>query len=215
MTVTRRRIALGVLVLFVLGVAVLVRPDTAISHLQGILFSPWFPAILLGLYAVRPILGWPITFLSALVGFRYGVLVGLPIALVGVVGTSLIPYAAGRRFELDGPIAGRFVGGSRRYFHTVGDLRGVVAARLAPTPAEPVSVAAGFGGVSLGAFVLGTLLGELPWTIAALAVGHSLNAYAVTNIGVDWRLVVAGLLGALVLLAGPLYRAYRHRTPTA
>lgn len=212
MPVTRTRLALGAVLLALFAGAAVLRPETVLGELRSVLSSPWFPAVLLGLYVLRPFLGWPIIVLSALVGFRYGVVLGLPIALAGVVGTSLIPYAAGRRFDLDGPLWGRFVGGSRRYFRTAGDLRGVVAARLAPTPAEPVSAAAGFGGVPLGAFVLGTLIGELPWTIAAVTLGHSLSVYSVAAIGIDWRLGVAGALAALLLLAGPLYRVYRSRS---
>lgn len=215
MPVTRRHIGAGIALLGLLALALVVRPAAAMRHIRGVLFSPWFPVVLLGLYAARPFLGWPITFLSTLVGFRYGIAVGLPIALAGVVGTSLIPYGAGRRFDLEGPLVGRFVGGSRQYFRTAGDLRGIVAARLAPTPAEPVSAAAGFGGVSLWAFVLGTLIGELPWTIAAVTLGHSLSAYSLAKIEIDWWLGAAGLLAALLLLAGPLYRAYRRRTASA
>lgn len=210
MPVTRRRIGVGFLVVALVGLALFVRPDTAMAHLRDVLFAPWFPIVLLGLYAVRPLLGWPITVLSALVGFRYGILVGMPIALAGVVGTSLLPYVAGRRFDLEGPVVRRFVGGSQRYFRTAGDLRGVIAARLAPTPAEPVSIAAGFGGVPLGAFVLGTLVGELPWTIAAVTVGHSLTVFSVADIGIHWELIGAGLLATLLLLSGPLYRAVRR-----
>jgi uncharacterized membrane protein YdjX (TVP38/TMEM64 family) len=211
MRLSRGRLAIAFLLVVLLATAVLVRPGDLLSRIHGVLYSPWFPLVLVGLYALRPFLGWPITALSGLVGFRYGLAVGLPLALVGVVATSLIPYAAGRRFDLDGPLVGRFVGGSRQYFGTAGDLRGVVAARLAPTPAEPVSAAAGFGGVPLGAFVLGTLIGELPWTIAAVTVGHSLNAYSVARVSIDWRLAVLGLLAALVLLAGPAYRVLENR----
>ena len=214
MLVTRRRVALGAVLLALVAIAVVVRPETAIGELRSVLFSPWFPVVLLGLYLLRPFLGWPIIVLSGLVGFRYGVVLGLPVALAGVVGTSLIPYAAGRHFDLDGPIWGWFVGGSQRYFRTAGDLRGIIAARLAPTPAEPVSAAAGFGGVPVGPFVLGTLIGELPWTIAAVTVGHSLSVYSVREMTLDWRLAVAGAVAALLLLAGPLYRVYRNRQTT-
>lgn len=215
MPVTRKRLAFGGALLALLGLALVLRPDRVIGELRSVLFSPWFPVVLAGLYLLRPFLGWPIIVLSALVGYRYGVVLGFPIALAGVVGTSLIPYAAGRHFDLDGPISGRFVGGSQRYFRTAGDLRGIIAARLAPTPAEPISAAAGFGGVPLGPFVLGTLIGELPWTIAAVTLGHSLNVYAVDAIEVDWWVAVAGALAALLLLAGPLYRVYRRRKASA
>lgn len=211
MPVTRRRLALGAALALLLVVAVLLRPATVIRKLHGVLYSPWFPVVLVGLYTGRPFLGWPITVLSALVGFRYGIAVGLPVALVGVVATSMIPYATGRRLDLDGRLGRWFEGGSKRYFRTAGELRGVVAARLAPTPAEPTSAAAGFGRVPVHAFVLGTLLGELPWTIGAVTVGHSLTAFSVTSVGVDWRLAVAGLVVAGLLLAGPLYRVLADR----
>ncbi|MFB6266417.1 MAG: TVP38/TMEM64 family protein [Halodesulfurarchaeum sp.] len=211
MTVFRRRAAVGLGLLALLGVGVVLSPEVVLNHLRRLLASPWFPLLLLGLYLVRPVLAWPITLLSALVGFKYGVVVGLPIALSGVVGTSLIPYAAGRRFDPGGPILGRFVGGSQRYFRTAGTIRGVVAARLAPTPAEPVSVAAGLGGVPTAHFVLGTLLGELPWTVAAVVVGHSLQTFAVSAVRIDLRLVVVGLAGAVLLLARPAYRLLREQ----
>ena len=212
MPVTRRRLAVGAILGVLFLLALLLRPDDVVRELRGVLFSPWFPAVLVALYAVRPFLGWPITVLSALVGYRYGLVLGLPIALAGAAATSLVPYAAGSRFDLDGRLGRWFVGSSQRYFRTAGDLRGVVAARLAPTPAEPVSAAAGFGGVPVGAFVLGTILGELPWTIAAVALGHSLSVFSVTRVTIDWRLAALGLLAALVLLAGPVYRVYRGRS---
>ncbi|MFW6385248.1 MAG: TVP38/TMEM64 family protein [Halodesulfurarchaeum sp.] len=213
MSAVGRRLLVGGGLLALVVLAVILSPETVVTRIQTVLFSPWFPVVLLGLYALRPFLGWPITVLSGLVGYRYGVVVGVPIALVGAIGTSLLPYAAGQYFDPGGPIFGRLAGGSRRYFRTAGDLRGVVAARLAPTPAEPVSAAAGVGGVPLRAFVLGTAIGELPWTIAAVTVGHSLGAYSTTAIDVDLRVAIAGLVAALVLLAGPVYTAVSQNQP--
>ncbi|MFB6113499.1 MAG: TVP38/TMEM64 family protein [Halodesulfurarchaeum sp.] len=211
MPLTRSRVLLGLGLLVLLGLALLFRPDAVFSRLRSVLFSPYFPLILVLLYAVRPFLGWPISLLSGLVGYRYGIIFGLPIALLGVVATSLVPYSAGRYFDATGPILGRFGGGSRRYFDAAGDVRGVVAARLAPTPAEPISAAAGIGGVGTGAFVLGTLLGELPWTIAAVYVGHSLDTFSIGGLGYDWRLIAGGVIASLVLLARPIYDVYVRR----
>lgn len=208
MQITTRRLAIGTGLLVLVALAALVRPAAVLPALRAVLKSPWFPAIVVGLYLVRPFLGWPVMLISAMIGYRYGVAVGVPLALAGTVFTSLIPYAAGRVSDLDGPILGRFSVGSQRFFRTAGDLRGVIAARLAPMPAEPVSAAAGVGGVALPAFALGTVIGELPWTIAAVTVGHTMTVFDPTAVGVDWRLVAAGLLAGLVLVAGPVYRAY-------
>lgn len=207
MRVTRRRAAAGVALLALLAAAVALSPAAAVDRLRWALHSPWFPVVLVGLYAVRPLVAWPITLLSALVGYRYGVAVGVPVALVGAVATSLLPYAVGRRY---GPsatgIAGRLADGSARFFGSVGGLRGVVAARLVPTPAEAISAAAGAGGVRLRAFVVGTAVGELPWTVAAVGVGASLGQFAVSPLGPDPALVAGSALLAALVLAGPLYR---------
>lgn len=205
----RRHLVAGAVALAVLAGWLLLSPATAVARLRGLILSPWFPLLLVGLYLVRPLLAWPITLLSALVGFRYGVVVGLPVALVGAVATSLIPFAAGRRVAADGGLWGRLTDGSRRYFGTTGGLRGLVAARLAPTPAEPVSAAAGAAGVSTPVFVAGTVAGELPWTVAAVVAGASMSEMAVAAAAPDPWLLVAGAVAAGALLAGPAYRYAR------
>lgn len=209
------RIHRGLLGTAVLGSLVaaglLFSPGTVLGRLGGLLYSPWFPAVLVGLYLLRPALAWPITAISALVGYRYGLVVGLPVALAGVVLTSLPAYVAARYVRSDRGWIGRATAGSERYFATAGDLRGVVAARLAPTPAEATSAAAGVAKVSLGAFVLGSIVGELPWTVAALVAGESMRRGSQGGSIADPWLVVAGLLGAALVLAGPAYRVARRR----
>jgi len=204
-----RRLLAGVAAALVVALAVLVRPARALAVLRAALASPWFPLVLVGLYAVRPFLAWPISVLSALVGFKYGVLVGVPVALAGAVLTSLPAYAAGRYAPADGRLVGRFSDGIQRFFAAAGDVRGLVAARFAPTPAEPVSAAAGTGGVSLAAFAAGTLVGELPWVVATVALGSGLDTFAVAASDLDPVFVAVGVLAACALL-GPV--AYRELT---
>ncbi|MFB6133339.1 MAG: TVP38/TMEM64 family protein [Halanaeroarchaeum sp.] len=205
---TARRVGLEVSAVVLLALAVRFRPKTVEPLLRSAVSGPWFPLLLVGLYVVRPFLGWPIVVLSALVGFRYGLVPGVPIALLGAAFSSLLPYGAGRVAPDAGGLVGRFVGGSRRYFGQIGGLRGVVAARLAPLPAEPVSAAAGAGGVAAPAFVLGTVVGELPWTIAAVSVGRSTSVFAVGDVTAPTGLLALGVAGAMALLAGPIYRTY-------
>lgn len=203
---SRRRLAVGVGLAAVVLASLLVSPDAILTRGRWVLASPVFPLVLVGLYLVRPFVAWPISLLSALVGFRYGVALGLPIALAGTVVTSLPPFAAGRWFPSGDGLAGWLAAGSERYFTRVGDLRGLVAARLAPTPAEATSTAAGMAGVGFATFTLGTLVGELPWTVAAVLAGASLASFDPASVALDPRAVVAGLLVAVLLLAGPAYR---------
>lgn len=206
-----RHVLAGLAVAGLVALGLALSPGDAAAALRGVLYGPWFPLVLVGLYAVRPLLAWPITALSLLVGFRYGLLLGLPVALAGAVGTSLLPYAVGRRYrDRAGPLAWA-VDGSERYFEATGGLRGVVAARLAPTPAEPVSVAAGAGRVPLRAFALGTAIGELPWTVAAVLAGQALSGLRFAAPTASPWLLGGALLAAVLLLAGPAYRGLRRR----
>lgn len=211
MRLTRRRLGTIIALLGVGSVIVLGRPSTVLPALRSLIQWEWFPVVLLGLYVLRPLLAWPVMVLSALVGFRYGVLLGVPLALGGAAFTSVLPYAAGRYTTLEGPVLGHFSFGSRAYFDRIGDLRGVIAARLAPLPAEPVSIGAGTGGVSVGAFVLGTVIGELPWTIAAVTIGHSMTVFTTGDVDPQWWLVALAGLTSVTLLARPAYRTYRNR----
>lgn len=208
---TRRGLLTAALATALVAVGLLVSPMTVLDRLGALLFSPWFPLVLVGLYLLRPALAWPITALSVLVGYRYGLALGLPIALAGAVGTSLIPYAVARRLRTDAGWIGRATAGSERYFSATGDLRGVIAARLAPTPAEAISAAAGVARVPVAVFVAGTLVGELPWTVAAVLAGHSMRRLSPGDAAPDPWLVLAGVLVAALVLAGPAYRFARGR----
>lgn len=213
----RRELGAGLLVGVVAVVALLTSPDAVVSSLQDLADHPLqFGAVLTGLYLIRAFLGWPTMALSAVVGFGYG-LVGLPVALCGAVVTSVPPFYAARWFGRgpsadepgpDSSLLGRLGSSGDRYLGTTGDVRGITAARLVPVPADLVSAAAGLSGVGFGAYAVGTLLGELPWTIAAVFVGSS--ARNLTSAGVDGLslpLAVGTALAGLALLAGPIYRA--------
>jgi uncharacterized membrane protein YdjX (TVP38/TMEM64 family) len=209
MRIARRHVATGAAVGALVAVGLLFSPAAAIDRLRSVVLSPWFPVVLAGLYLVRPLLVWPITALSVLVGYRYGLVVGVPVALAGGVLTSLLPYAAARYFDTGAGLVARARSGSERFFGAAGDLRGVTAARLAPTPAEVVSVAAGMARVSLPAFVVGTVVGELPWTIAAVVAGQSMRELSLSGAETaDPVLVGGGIVAALVLLAAPAYRLF-------
>jgi uncharacterized membrane protein YdjX (TVP38/TMEM64 family) len=209
MDVGRRELA-GLVVLAAVALAAAVTsPERALSALVALGDRPpLFAAVLLVVYLLRPFVAWPTMAVSAVVGVVLGPVVGLPVALLGAVVTSLPPFYLGERFRTDEGVAGRVADGGRAYFGAAGNVRGVTAARLAPVPADAVSVTAGLSGVSLWAYAAGTLVGELPWTVAAVVLGTSARTVAAAGLdGLELPLLAATTLAALVLLAGPLYRA--------
>jgi uncharacterized membrane protein YdjX (TVP38/TMEM64 family) len=213
MDVDRREVA-GLAVLAAVALAGLATsPDRAVAALVTLGDRPAaFVAVLLVVYLVRPFLAWPTMAVSMAVGVALGPVVGLPVALVGAVVTSLPAFYLGGWFRGTGGATGRLESGGRRYFGRTGRVRGVTAARLAPVPADVVSAAAGLSEVPLWAYAAGTLAGELPWTVAAVVVGGSARTVATEGLaGLTTPLLVGTTLAALLLLAGPLYRAVGAR----
>ncbi|RQG90444.1 TVP38/TMEM64 family protein [Natrarchaeobius chitinivorans] len=215
----------------IVAAGLLVSPSTALTRLESVAADPFlFGAVVAGLYLVRPLFAWPTTPLAVVAGYGYGVTLGVPIALAGVVVTVVPVFFAARWFAPDpdepvdrssGLAAARW--GSMdgigevitRYYRTAGPIRGVTASRLAPIPSDVSTCAAAASGVRLRHLVVGTAAGELPWTVAAVFVGAS--AATVTMDGLEElgiALSVACVLAAALLLAGPAYRVARSRSRT-
>lgn len=204
------RVLAALVVAALVVVGVVLSPSTVLDRLGAVLHSPWFPLVLLGLYLGRSLVAWPITALAVLVGYRYGVVVGVPVALAGAVVSTFVPYAAVRYLDLDSGLLERAVAQSEEYFSATGDLRGLIAARVAPVPAEATSLAAGAADLRPSTFAVGTVVGELPWAVAAVTIGHSMHQLSVSNASVSPWLVLATVVAAAALLAGPTVRLVRR-----
>ncbi len=205
---TKRQLA-GAATLAVVAVAgtLAASPDRVVAGLEGLADRPGlFAVALVGLYLVRSLFLWPVTLVSVLLGYLYDPLLALPVALAGAALTGVPPFLLARRAAGDTGLAGAIGEAGDRVARNVGAFRGVVVARLIPIPTDAVSYAAGLTEVSLGAFVLGTAVGELPWTLLAVAAGNSMRRLTLDGLRIEPG-VVLGLVGlAAILLAGPLYR---------
>jgi uncharacterized membrane protein YdjX (TVP38/TMEM64 family) len=69
-------------------------------------------------------------------------------------------------------------------------------------------------GVSLPAFVAGTLVGELPWTLLAVTAGASMDQLTLEG-AIDLRMVVLGGVAGGLLLLGPAYRVLNGHSGSA
>ena len=208
-----RTLTLALVLASVSLAALLHSPDRLLAAAEGATADPvLFAAVVAGLYLVRPLVLWPPTLVAVVVGYGYGVVLGLPIALAGAVATSIAPFYVARWLGPDAPGADRVGSIGEEYLATTGPVRGVTAARLAPIPADAVTVAASLADVRFRNFAKGVLLGEIPWSIAAVAVGASLatlSAEGATAGG--FRLAALTTLAAIAVLAGPAYRRYGDR----
>lgn len=189
--------------------AFLTSPSWVLRSLEWLAADPVrFGLACLGLALVRPLVAWPATLVAVAVGYGYGV-EGFPFALGLFVATSVPPYVVARYLGGDGPMATA----GARLFATAGGTRGVAASRLLPTPSDVVSVGAGVSGVRVGPYLIGTAVGETPWAAVGVVAGSSLDSLTGGTAGgvVDLRLVVAGIVAAAALLAGPTYRYLSER----
>ncbi|MFB6129014.1 MAG: TVP38/TMEM64 family protein, partial [Halorhabdus sp.] len=178
--VRRQLAAFAAVAVAAAGVAVFGSLDALQSVVETTVGSPLaFAAVLVAVYAVRPLVLWPISAVSILVGYGLGVPLGVPVGLLGAVCTSLPAYLLARHAPRERGLFGRLHDRASHVVGTTGAFRGVVAARLLPLPADAISYGAGLSSVSTRAFVVGTFVGQLPWVFAGVVAGSSMRTLAV------------------------------------
>jgi len=192
------------------GAAVLFSPAAILAGLEHLATHPLqFGLALLVVYLVRPFLLWPVSSIALVLGYVYDPAIALPIAVIGAVVSGLPPFFAARYADTDGGLFGSMAESGQRLTDSVGETRGVLAARLSPVPGDPISYAAGVSNVSFWAFVSGTIAGEIPWALVTVLAGNSMRTLSVTGFTLSpaAAIAIAGL--AVVVLAGPLYKHFR------
>jgi uncharacterized membrane protein YdjX (TVP38/TMEM64 family) len=208
---TRRQVfGLAVLAGIALVAAVAVSPARFLREIEHLAAHPLlFVLALSAVYLLRPLVVWPISAVSVLVGYVYGLEIGFTVALVGAVATCLPPFLLARQATGDGGVFGELGATGERLVGVTGEFRGVLAGRLAPVPADAVSYAAGLSGVSASAFLGATFLGEIPWVTAAVLAGASMRQLTLQGLQNGLPLVVGAASLAVLVLAGPAYRHFQ------
>jgi uncharacterized membrane protein YdjX (TVP38/TMEM64 family) len=209
---TRRQVeSLGVLALAVGGAALVFSPRTVLSAVAGLSARPWlFVTVVSLLFVIRPLVMWPVSVFAVTIGFVLGVEYGVPFAVAGTVVSNTIVFVLARYVRTDAGVVGYASRSGDRFVELTGELRGMVAARLAPVPADVVSSAAGLSEVSLRTYVLGTLVGETPWIVAEVIAGSSMHTLSVHGLSHSASLLVGASTLSAVLLARPVYRYVRE-----
>lgn len=189
---------------------VAVTPAALLTTIEATYRGPWFLAVLFVAYLLRPLIAGPVSVFTILVGIRYGVVPGVGIALLGTGLTCLPPYLAGRYLRTDVGVLGRVSSAGSVVVDHTGDLRGTIAGRLSPAPADSVSYGAGIAGVRPAPYVVGTILGEIPWTIGFILIGSSMERLLGNPPDRPLDLLVLATVGAILLIAAPAYRLLRE-----
>lgn len=193
--------------------AISTSPEAVLGKMDLLADRPALLAFALAaLYITRPVLAWPISALSVLLGYLFGP-PAIPVALAGAVVTTFPPYLLARYLGHDAGLLARIGDAGKTVRRTTGDLRGVVAVRLAPLPTDPVSYAAGLAGVPIRPYVLGTAVGEAPWVGTAVLLGASMGQLVTTGLSASPLLI--GTTVALALLSALSRPAYKRLSDDA
>ncbi|HRF50160.1 MAG TPA: VTT domain-containing protein [Anaerolineales bacterium] len=161
----------------------------------------WGPAIYIVIYAVRPLLFFPATFLTIAGGYLFGPYWGLFYTIVAGNVSAAVAYLAGRLLGRGliqdlGPLAPYADRMRARSFETV------LILRLLFAPYDLIGYLAGFLTVSFRGFLVGTALGSLPGSLAVVSFGAAIQGDFTGELP---RLDPANLiLGAVMLIVSLL-----------
>jgi len=140
--------------------------------------SIWGPITYMVLYAVRPLIFFPATLLTALSGALFGFWWGVLYTVIGENASANLAYWIGRFFgkdlKLEDSIIGNWVTGLReRTFATV------LAMRLFYVPFDLTNYGSGVVGAKWRQYFLATLIGIMPGlaTFVALGAGIDLETF--------------------------------------
>lgn len=199
--------------------------ETALLQIVDLLASPWGPLLYILIYTLRPLLFFSATVLTLMSGaiFGAGSLLNLGLAIlytmIGSNASATLAYMVGRFFgqgllpenaDENRGFLQRYTGRMRQNsFETV------LIMRFLFLPYDLVNYLAGILRIDWGPFILATILGSIPGTIAFVAFGASIDikdlAMGKTPTFNPWVLAFGGAIFVVSLL---ISRYFKRRETT-
>jgi phospholipase D1/2 len=176
---------------------------------------PWAPLVILAAYTPACVVMFPRPLITLGAVVAFGPLFGFGYALSGILLAAYLTYLAGRRLPRHTvrKLAGEQLNSVTDTLRRRG-LVAVTALRLVPlAPFAVEGLVAGAIHIKLWHFMLGTLLGMLPGTLAATVFGGQLEAALRDPGEVSYRLIAAVVVVLAVLSAAVrrwFMRQHRH-----
>jgi phospholipase D1/2 len=163
--------------------------------------SFWAPFIVIAAYVIGGLIAFPLTLLITATAIVFDPWAAIVLSLAGSIASAVTSYALGRRVVRETVMRafGDAVAKLRGFLQNSGIIA-VATIRMVPiAPFTLVNLAAGAIGVPVRDYLIGTILGLLPGTIALTAFGRQLRQIAehptLTNVG----LLAAAVLGWISL----------------
>ena len=147
-----------------------------VNFMQGSFYGP---LIFILVYTLRPLIFFSATILSLAGGYLFGPVLGILFVILGSNAGASLAYVIGRFFGGDDLLqAGESDDGIiRRWLRPLREnsFETVLIMRFLFLPYDLVNYAAGLLKINYGAFLLATLLGSLPGTLAFTLAGASIE----------------------------------------
>lgn len=148
--------------------------DMLLSLYEFFTMSMWGPVIYTGLYAVRPLILFPATLLTALSGALFGLWWGILYTIIGENASANFAYWIGRFFGKGFHLEDSFMGGWIEWLRKR-PFGSVLFMRLFYVPFDLTNYGSGVLKVSWPAYALATLIGIMPGLTTFVALGAAID----------------------------------------
>ena len=145
-----------------------------VNFMQGSVYGPLTFVLV---YTLRPLVLFSATILSLAGGYLFGPVLGVLFVVLGSNAGASLAYVIGRFFGGDDLLEGEGKGIIRRWLRPLQEnsFETVLIMRFLFLPYDLVNYAAGLLKINYGAFLLATLLGSIPGTLAFTLAGASIE----------------------------------------
>jgi len=148
--------------------------DVAFSMLHFFTSTAWGPVLYMGLYAIRPVILFPATIMTALSGALFGFWWGVLYTIIGENMSANFAYSIGRFFgkgiKLENSIIGGWVEALRKK-----PFESVLFMRLFYFPFDLTNYGSGILKIKWSAYFTATLIGIMPGLTTFVALGASIK----------------------------------------
>jgi len=195
------------------GVANGLTPLAVLRQLFDVMLHPVFgPVAFVLFYIVQPLIFFPSWLLTVSAGYLYGAVLGTALTLLASNLSALVAYGVGRFFGHGLLNWQRSPGAVQRYAARMvsNSFATVLVMRFLFLPYDVVSYGAGFLRIRWVPFLLATLIGSIPGTLAFVLFGASIEGdFAGMHIG--WNPAMLALSISLFVVSLLLWRYFRNR----
>ena len=178
--------------------------DMVMELIEFFTMTVWGPLLYMLLYALRPLILFPATILTALSGALFGFWWGVLYTILGENASANFAYWIGRffgkDFKLEHTIIGRWVQALRN--HSFG---AVLFMRLFYVPFDLTNYGSGILKAKWGSYALATLIGIMPGLVTFVALGAAidLERFSMEGLSADifnpWFVALSGVIFVISL----------------